>query len=145
MSTWLASPRMWPIGYLVGSPYSPFHLELQIPERNWRDAFEDLLALENGGQMTSKESRRREAEVAARLHYEKAHYIISLSNEQLVRDAKYMSVLQRMRAFAARNKMVKLIATIDDELGPPHKARVEETIKACRRVTEIIENQENRD
>lgn len=32
---------MWPLGYILSSPYSPFYLEKQMPDREWRDAFED--------------------------------------------------------------------------------------------------------
>jgi len=35
------SPRMWPLGYILSSPYSPFYLEQQMPDREWRDALED--------------------------------------------------------------------------------------------------------
>lgn len=40
---------MGPLGYILHSQYSPFRLETEYPSRNWRDAFEDLLALDLGG------------------------------------------------------------------------------------------------
>ena len=87
---YLASPRMWPIGYLIGSPYSPLSIEQQIPERNWRDAFEDLLALESGGQMIDPESRERETIVSNRLWYARLTHSVSAFNQQLKRDEKCM-------------------------------------------------------
>lgn len=52
LATYLSSPRIWPIGYIVQSPYSPLRLEMDMPQGIcWRDAFEDLLALETGSQM----------------------------------------------------------------------------------------------
>ncbi|KAI4210595.1 MAG: hypothetical protein LQ351_006573 [Letrouitia transgressa] len=46
----LTEPKYWPIGYILGSSYSPLSLEEQFPEHKWRDAFEDLLAIESMGQ-----------------------------------------------------------------------------------------------
>lgn len=57
-SNFLASPRMGPIGYILNSPYSPLRLERQIPYKDWRDPFEDLLAIDAGRGMISKEDRK---------------------------------------------------------------------------------------
>ena len=111
--TWLVSPRMWPIGYIVGSPFSPLQLEREIPERNWRDAFEDLVALETCGQMISHESRKKEAEVAARLLRQEAYDAVSQINEMLESDSKYVSILQIMRKLAARRENVGWVSQID--------------------------------
>ena len=47
-----AVPAAWPLGYLIFSPYSPLRLEQQERLRrdgsSWRDAFEDLLAVQAG-------------------------------------------------------------------------------------------------
>lgn len=47
-----AFPAAWPLGYIIFSPYSPLRLEQQggFRERSsmWRDAFEDLLAVQAG-------------------------------------------------------------------------------------------------
>lgn len=104
---------MWPIGYLVGSPFSPLQLELEIPECNWRDAFEDLIALETCGQMISRESREKEAEVAVRLARSQAHTAITRSNEVLARDSRYMSILQRSRKLAVRHDYTARVSHID--------------------------------
>ena len=50
-------PTVVAMGYLTESPYSPFHLERELPNRNWRNAFEDLLTLESGGEMISDEKQ----------------------------------------------------------------------------------------
>ena len=97
---------MWPIGYLVGSPFSPLQLEHEIPERNWRDAFEDLIALETSGQMISRESREKEAEVAIRVARDEVHASITRSNELLARTSKHMSILQRSRKVAAGRNLL---------------------------------------
>ncbi|KAL9614511.1 MAG: hypothetical protein Q9167_001039 [Letrouitia subvulpina] len=48
-SDWLTKPKFWPVGYILRSSYSPLALEEQFPEHKWRDAFEDLLAVESSG------------------------------------------------------------------------------------------------
>ncbi|KAJ6155458.1 hypothetical protein N7470_006024 [Penicillium chermesinum] len=66
------SSPLWPLPYLITSPYSPLHLSarLRIPlallrasyyleadfrEPQWREAFEDLLRLENGEPMLDRD------------------------------------------------------------------------------------------
>ncbi len=90
---YFASPRMWPIGYIGVSPYSPLSLEREMPSRNWRDAFEDLLALESGGEMIDYESREKEAITAERLWREELFEGVSTVNRQLQRDEKCRSFL----------------------------------------------------
>ena len=82
MATYFASPRMWPLGYILGSPYSPLYLEQQFPDLNWRDRFEDLLALESGT-MISARSRQNEAVTAARIRNESVHNDISHINQEV--------------------------------------------------------------
>ena len=55
LATYLQSPRMWPVDYLLSSPYSPMQLEEIYPDHNWTDPFEDLLALENGNRMPDRD------------------------------------------------------------------------------------------
>lgn len=94
---------MWPIGYIIHSLYSPFRLELEMPAHgSWRDAFEDLLALESGGQMISLESRKKEAEVAKRLWQDSVSRRVSIVKERLKSDARTMSLLERIRVLATR-------------------------------------------
>ncbi|KAL8769263.1 MAG: hypothetical protein Q9194_005499 [Teloschistes cf. exilis] len=84
-STFFATPRMWPVGYILNDPYSPLRLELdsESPNINWRDAFEDLLALQSGYQMVSEASRKAEDAFAARRRFEHTSWFISLTNLHL--------------------------------------------------------------
>ena len=93
---------MWPVGYIIGSPFSPLQLENEIPERNWRDAFEDLIALETCGQMISNESREKEAEVALRLLRQESHDAVLQANDMLESYSKQISLYPRARKIAAR-------------------------------------------
>ena len=56
------APSLWPVIYAAISPYSPLRLEHQAPFRlegnKWRNAFEDLLALQSGHSMVKKTDRR---------------------------------------------------------------------------------------
>ena len=98
---------MWPIGYIIQSAYSPLRLEIEMSaHKSWRDAFEDLLALESGGDMISLESRKKEAEVAKRCWHHSISRSVSLVNDQLKSDAKYMSLLRRIQDFAARKNWI---------------------------------------
>ena len=78
---WLLSPSMWPVGYVIASPYSPFRVEQELPKREWRDAFEDLLALESGNSIISHESRKQEMEAAAKVRWERTNYLIEKINQ----------------------------------------------------------------
>ncbi|KAL8646316.1 MAG: hypothetical protein Q9226_006913 [Calogaya cf. arnoldii] len=82
-STYFAAPRMWPIGYILGSPYSPFRAERDMPSTNWRNAFEDLLALENGRGMIPEQDRKAEDEHAVRALFDSASYFITRCNRSL--------------------------------------------------------------
>ena len=95
MSEWLLSSRMWPMGYIIGSPYSPFLVEKEHPNRDWRNAFEDLLALESGGDMISLESRKQEKAVAANFHWERASRCIEKLNRLNARDATGFALAQQ--------------------------------------------------
>ena len=128
LDTFLLSPRMWPIGFIIQSPYSPLQLEMEMPDRNtWRDAFEDLLALESGGQMISLESRKKEVEVAQRLWHSHACHEISFINEQINIGAKYMSLLKRMQDVAVRKKMNELLEGMGQAI-PIHEALLNQHI-----------------
>lgn len=84
-STFFATPRMWPVGYILNDAYSPLRLELEpeSPKINWRDAFEDLLALQSGHSMVSEASRKGEDAFAARRRFENTSWFISQTNFQL--------------------------------------------------------------
>ncbi|KAL8693624.1 MAG: hypothetical protein Q9218_001582 [Villophora microphyllina] len=76
---------MWPIGYILDSPYSPLRLERdsESPNVHWRDAFEDLLALQSGRPMVREASRKAENLFAARRRFEDTSYFIAMTNTQL--------------------------------------------------------------
>lgn len=95
LKDWLLSPQLWPVGYLIRSPYSPLQVEQELPKREWRNAFEDLLALESGGEMISHESRKQEKGVAANLSWERANYCINKINKWNVHDAPDLDLMQR--------------------------------------------------
>lgn len=113
---------MWPVGYIIGSPFSPLQLEMEIPKRNWRDAFEDLIALETGGQMISNKSREKEAEVAVRSLCQEAHDAVLWGNEMLERYSKRISIHQRLGNIAARRGNFDMVAECEKEA---HRARME--------------------
>ena len=108
LDTYLLSPRMWPIGYIARSPYSPLRLEMEMPDRTiWRDAFEDLLALESGAQMISLERRKKQAEFAKRQWYSRLSREILDLNDRIRFEAKYKTILERMHELALRRKWIK--------------------------------------
>ncbi|KAL8991754.1 MAG: hypothetical protein Q9169_007679 [Polycauliona sp. 2 TL-2023] len=84
-ATYLSSIRMGPIGYILGSPYSPLRVEQEVPSRNWRDAFEDLLSLDAGGNMISEAHRRAEDVSSAKQLYQLASENITMYNK-LIRE-----------------------------------------------------------
>lgn len=58
----LDAPALWPVVYAASSPYSPLWLEHQEPfctqGNKWRNAFEDLMALQSGKSMLEKDACR---------------------------------------------------------------------------------------
>ena len=94
INAWHLSPRTWPMGYILGSSYSPFRVEQELPKSDWRNAFEDLLALESGGEMISHESRKQEKAVAAKLRWERAYHCIEKLNKVNARDASTFTLAQ---------------------------------------------------
>ena len=127
LATYFASPRMWPLGYILGSPYSPLALEHDFPKFNWRDRFEDLLALESGSKMISVVSRQNEMATASRIRSETAHSDINYINQELQRSQDLVVLLQRLREISVRNKESNTVSKIDDSL-PGQKMIQEELI-----------------
>lgn len=117
LDTYFASPRMWPLGYILQSSYSPLWLEKEIPTHNWRDAFEDLLALESSGQMISLENRSKEAEVAKRIMHDSTSHHVSLINDTLKCSANYQSLFKRMRDLAARKKWADTLEGVAEAIS----------------------------
>lgn len=116
-STYFATPRMWPVGYILDSPYSPLHLERAMPSRNWRDAFEDLLALETGGDMIRDESRKAEDDYAAKERFEMARGSISISNHRLRQILDLQAKLRGMHQKSVKNKDPEKANTISEQIS----------------------------
>lgn len=138
LKDWLLSPNMWPVGYIIASPYSPFRIEKELPERDWRDAFEDLLALESGNNMISHESRKQESAIAAKVRWERANHIIEKMNQLNGRDASVLNLAQKaldeMRASGNRADL-SAISWLDEKLkagkeGVLHRVAAARSLKA---------------
>ena len=80
---------MWPVDYPPNSVYSPLRVEQQLHKQHWRDAFEDLLALESDGERISLESRRIETEMAHKILYGKVSDMICMMNREF-RDIEFL-------------------------------------------------------
>lgn len=106
---------MWPIGYILGGPYSPLYVEQEMPTKNWRDAFEDLLALDSGGQMIDLDVRDQEALTAKRLWTQKIHRNVSLYNKQLKQDGKQLNLHTRIRDAYAKKGNAELAGAFDEQ------------------------------
>lgn len=139
LDMYLTSPRMWPIGYIVQSPYSPLRLEIEMPSHgSWRDAFEDLLALESGGRMISLESRNKEAKVAKRVWHGSISRNVDFINDQLKSYAKYISILKRLQDLAARKNWTQPLETIARDILDREKA-AKQTIAAGKTLIAMLE------
>ncbi len=114
---WRLSPGMWPVGYIIESAYSPFRVEQELPKRDWRNAFEDLLALESGGEMISQESREEEKAAAASLRWERAAFCIGKLNQLNERESVSMALAQQFRSVAEQRRDYRHLPWIDGKLG----------------------------
>ena len=103
-STFCATPRMWPVGYILDSPYSPLRVERDMPSRNWRDAFEDLLAHDAVGALIPDEVRKAQDEYAAKDRFESANRAIVVTNHNLKGALELQKATQeaRQRSLMAR-------------------------------------------
>ena len=121
LKDWLLSPTMWPVGYVIASPYSPFRVEQELPKRDWRDAFEDLLALESGNSIISLESRKQETAAAAKVRWERANYLIETMNQLNLEISPILNNAQK-----ALNEM----RVSGKRANPPVISWLEENLKA---------------
>lgn len=116
LTEWSLSPRMWPVGYLIASSYSPLRLEQEFPKRNWRDAFEDLLALESGGEMISPETREEEKAAAHEIEWQRASTNISrLDKFNKVASSSY-ALMQEDHRIAEKNKHHNAVSWLDKNM-----------------------------
>lgn len=135
---------MWPLGYILGSQYSPLKLEQEIPIINWRDRFEDLLALESGKTMISAFSRQQEATTASRLRNESVHNDISRVNEDLQRRQDFVVLLQKLREIAVRRKDNENVSMIDEEALPHQEKSSEMIIEDGKALIDSLKHLQNK-
>ena len=143
-ATYFASPRMWPLGYILGSEYSPLRMEQQIPHLNWRDRFEDLLALESGNRMISAVSRQNEAVTAFRVRSDSVNDDISRVNQRLQNHQAYNGLLQELREISVRRKDSDLVSTIDDQAMPIQKRNAEMVIASGKSLIGSLKDLQNK-
>ena len=115
-STFFAAPRMWPLGYILRNAYSPLRLERSFPSHNWRDAFEDLLALEAGRDMIHHLDRMAETRYASKNRYELASRAIANSNIGLQSLVQMRAETLEGRQEAVRDKQSNIVKYYDDHL-----------------------------
>ena len=143
LNTYLLSPRMWPIGYILRSAYSPLQVEREMPDRvSWRDAFEDLLALESGGQMISLESRNKESKVAKRLWHDSLSRDVSVANDQLQLDAKSLGLLKRMRDLFARRNQADALEGIKQNISAQEESSKQTIAFGKGRIADLAKGME---
>lgn len=124
-STFCVTPRMWPVGYIIGSPYSPLRVERDIPSRNWRDAFEDLLAHDATGALIPGQVRKAQDEYAAKTRFEAAKRAIAVSNHNLKSTLELLKLTQEARQRSLRAGDYQTVQNFDNILIPNFKARGE--------------------
>ncbi|KAL8781764.1 MAG: hypothetical protein Q9213_005847 [Squamulea squamosa] len=117
-STFFASSRMGPLGYILDNPYSPLHIERTIPSRNWRDAFEDLLAIDLTGKMINTEDRAAEDVVAARHRYDDASQTIEALNYAMQNNQELEKRAFETRRIAVNEGDNVAVAEIDNSVLP---------------------------
>ena len=135
---------MWPLGYILGSEYSPLLLEQQCPNLNWRDRFEDLLALESGKKMISAVSRQNEAVTASRIRNESVHDDISHVNQALQHNQDFNVLLQKLREVSVRCKDFDFVSEIDDEAIPQQNKISESAIADGKALISSLKNLQNK-
>ncbi|KAG7006234.1 hypothetical protein G7Y79_00015g038240 [Physcia stellaris] len=124
-STYCVTPRMWPVGYIIASPYSPLRVERDMPSRNWRDAFEDLLAHDATGALIPGKVRKAQDEYAAKTRFEAAKRAIAVSNHNLKSTLELVKLTQEARQRSLRAGDYQTVQNCDNILIPNFKARGE--------------------
>ncbi|KAL9063540.1 MAG: hypothetical protein Q9161_009421 [Pseudevernia consocians] len=130
--------RMWPVDYILQSSYSPLHLEGQIPKRQWREAFEDLLALETNDEMISLESRKREAEMGIRINYGILSHVIYLANRGLRNLARERKGVLDTREEAILGGDLRVVSWLNESLSMV-ETRMEKIIEGTKQGTQLVE------
>lgn len=109
---------MWPLGYILESSYSPLLLEREMPGIMWRDAFEDLLALENGHGLVPNKTRRDESQLFKKLRHEEAKRRHTMYRDKFNELEGYLSFLQKWRSRAIQLNSKDLIEAAERDIKP---------------------------
>lgn len=112
-------------------------------KQHWRDAFEDLLALDSGGKMIDPQSRHQEANVGRRLWTQGVHRTVSAINRRLKQGEENTSLMHRIRAAFVRNNQTSMIKLIDEEAIPSQRKMSEEAIKEGQSMITMLRDNEN--
>ncbi|KAL8783207.1 MAG: hypothetical protein Q9195_009455 [Heterodermia aff. obscurata] len=116
---------MWPIGYIIESAYSPLHLERETSDRNWRDAFEDLLALDAGRDMIHPANRKAEDDKAAETRYKYANDFLQTSNMMQRERLKFQAFQMKTRQALVEDGQTKQVAALDHRILAFIKSEIE--------------------
>lgn len=115
-----SAPVPWVIHYLDHSPYSPQQLEtdelFRQRGRQWRDAFEDLLAIQNGLPLPD--------EVSVRRNKCNAHWVQAMLDDGLL-DRSRKVVRKDQESSFARDELDKAFQAVCAMIGYPGKDRKE--------------------
>ena len=142
-STFFAAPRMWPLGYILHNAYSPLRLERGFPSHNWRDAFEDLLALEAGRDMIRHSDRLAETSYSIKNRYELASRAIAKSDTGLRSLVQMRAEILEGREEAVRNGQSHVVKYYDDHLLAMHQTEHDRLVLLAQKARDDFE--QNRD
>lgn len=138
-----ASSSMWPVDYIFNSVYSPLRLEQEVPNHQWRDAFEDLLALDSNGEMISLESRKKETETAVKILHGKASHFIYRMNRNLRQLARMQTELRERREKALLDGDMTRVSRIGNVALPSIRSKMDREIRNSKVVKEAVETTKN--
>ena len=138
-ASYFAAPESWPVGHILGSLYSPLHLERQMPKKHRRDAFEDLLALETGGAMISLESRKKETEAAVELRLERGALQITRINDFVKRGVSSFKLAQEALKITKEKGETSAIAWLERKVREARQ-RDGERIAFADHITAVVES-----
>ena len=123
-SAYLLSPRMWPFGYILNSSYSPLQLEREMPSPRWRDAFEDLLAVDSGQGLIASKTRKEENRLCRQLLLKTVRTSIHEINDDLAFGQKWHERFSRLHAKnpnLVEEGLISTITKIQDDLASQGK------------------------
>ena len=107
-------------------------MEREISNRNWRDAFEDLLALNAGRDMIHPQSRRAEDDKAAKIRYNFANDYIQTYNTMQRRSLKFQEKMMEKRRAYVDDGHTKHVILMDKMVFPYVKSKIETSLVAAQ-------------